>query len=349
MARTKKKDLNTIGKEGGKLIGGYEKIELKTKLSDHMRQLINMYPEDEKMNFYMAYMYFKYTSTLVYRLAEAYGVASPKYPPKELDPSLETFFQGYMESVKNLSTSRDTIPYASKVVTLDDATQLVTVQEDIELRNLSTVIPFKQANNIVMHNPKSIAIGKCACRLAMGINCEPMGKGLADEKGIECCFFIGDPWASIIDEENPRFRKCSQEEAVHVLKTCHEFGSVQMAYWRKELNRDFYCICNCCKCDCIPITGHNLSQGAIPVVAGSGYKAKVRLDACVGCGICIDTCNFLAMTLDEEAEKVIVDLKKCMGCGICKTKCPENAVTLVRDPTEFEPLDLKVLRAKYGH
>ena len=133
------------------------------------------------------------------------------------------------------------------------------------------------------------------------------------------------------------------------MNTCHEFGNVQLAFWRKELNRNFYSICNCCKCDCLGIIGHNLSQGAIPVVAGSGYKSKVNTDACSGCGICVDSCNFLAMTLDNETEKAVIDLKKCMGCGICETKCPENAVTLVRDPAELEPLDLEVIRKKYGH
>jgi ferredoxin len=176
-----------------------------------------------------------------------------------------------------------------------------------------------------------------------------MGSGLVDEKGIECCFWIGDPWASIAAEENPRFRKCSQEEALHVLKTCRDFGSVQMAYWRKELNRNLYGICNCCQCDCLGITAHNLFQGAIPVLAGSGYKSRVRLDVCNGCGLCISPCNFLAMTIDKEAEKAIVDPKKCMGCGVCKTKCPENAITLVRDPSEPEPVDLRALRKKYGH
>lgn len=349
MARAKKKDLNTGGKEGGKITSENRDTEAKAKISDRIKQLIELYPDDEKINFYLAYIYVKYTSPFTYRLAESYGLASPKYAAKELDPNIETFIQGYLETVKDKFTSRDTIPYASRVLTSHDATQLLTVEEDVDLRNLSTVIPFKQANSIIMHNPKSIAIGKCACRLARGINCEPMGKDLPDQRGIECCFWIGDPWAEIAAAENPRFRKCSQEEAVHVLKTCQEYGSVSMAFLRKELNRSFYGICNCCKCDCLGLTGHNLFGGAIPVVAGSGYKSKIRLDACNGCGICVDTCNFVAMTMDKETEKVIVDLKKCMGCGICKTKCPENAVTLVRDPSEPEPIDLKALRAKYGH
>jgi ferredoxin len=54
------------------------------------------------------------------------------------------------------------------------------------------------------------------------------------------------------------------------------------------------------------------------------------------------------MTVDAEAEKAVCDLAKCMGCGVCADSCPEEAITLTRDASELEPVDMRALRAKYG-
>ncbi len=317
------------------------------KLDPAIRRLLESYGVDEKMNFFVAYMYLRHHFNMVYRLAEFGGMATTSSPPPELDNTIEVFMQAYLDAVKMDVFNIETIPYAAKVVTLEDAVQLVTVKEPVDLRNLSNVVPYPQANNIILENGDAIAVGRCACRLARADYCEPMGAGLPEEQGVDCCFFIGDPWATVIAED-PKFRKCSQEEAVEIMRTCHEFGVPQLAYWRKELNRNFYSICNCCKCCCIGMLAHNAFAGAVPCVAPSGYKAVVDVEACNGCGNCEETCHFLAMQLDEEAEKAVLDPAKCMGCGVCVDHCPAEAVTLTRDPSALEPVDLKALRAKYG-
>lgn len=316
-------------------------------LQPSIKKLLDAYNLDEKNNFFVAYMYLKHHFNMVYRLSEFAGLATTATPPAELEETLEVFMQAYLESVRMDVFSRETIPYASKVVTLEDAKQLVTIKEPIDLRNLSNVIPFAQANSIILENPDAIALGRCACRLARADYCEPMGEGLPDEGGVDCCFFIGEPWVSVITED-PRFRRCSQDEAVHVLEKCHEFGVPQLAFWRKELNRNFYSICNCCKCCCIGMLAHNAFGGAVPCVVPSGYKVALNADACSGCGICEEHCNFLAMTVDEEAGKAVVDIGKCMGCGVCADLCPEGALKLTRDETELEPIDVAALRRKYG-
>jgi translation initiation factor RLI1 len=36
----------------------------------------------------------------------------------------------------------------------------------------------------------------------------------------------------------------------------------------------------------------------------------------------------------------------CMGCGICVSKCVNEAISLVREPSKGEPLEIEVLMAQ---
>jgi ferredoxin len=89
----------------------------------------------------------------------------------------------------------------------------------------------------------------------------------------------------------------------------------------------------------------NMFGGAIPILASSGYVAEIS-DECMGCGDCVSTCNFFAISMDENEQKAVVDLEKCMGCGVCEDKCSTGAISLRRDPSKGEPLDLAELLNK---
>lgn len=47
---------------------------------------------------------------------------------------------------------------------------------------------------------------------------------------------------------------------------------------------------------------------------------------CTGCGKCVSSCLYGAMTL--EAGKIALDAARCTGCGMCEAICPENALEL---------------------
>ena len=64
--------------------------------------------------------------------------------------------------------------YHGKVVPLDEAKNLVTIQEDIELRDLEHVIPYTKARDIVMINPERIVALDCPCRVAREDPCTPV-------------------------------------------------------------------------------------------------------------------------------------------------------------------------------
>jgi heterodisulfide reductase subunit A len=54
--------------------------------------------------------------------------------------------------------------------------------------------------------------------------------------------------------------------------------------------------------------------------------AEVDATACVGCGECILTCPYTAITRDGQ-EKAQVNPALCHGCGTCAATCPAGAIT----------------------
>ncbi|MGM0419000.1 MAG: ATP-binding protein [Thermodesulfobacteriota bacterium] len=55
----------------------------------------------------------------------------------------------------------------------------------------------------------------------------------------------------------------------------------------------------------------------------SGVKAEIDLDKCSQCGLCIERCEFEAISDD-----FVVNDIDCEGCGVCYEFCPEQAITL---------------------
>ena len=50
---------------------------------------------------------------------------------------------------------------------------------------------------------------------------------------------------------------------------------------------------------------------------------KIDLEKCKGCGLCVKSCAYQAITLNKYA---LIDTKACFGCGLCVTRCPFNAI-----------------------
>lgn len=51
--------------------------------------------------------------------------------------------------------------------------------------------------------------------------------------------------------------------------------------------------------------------------------AKVKVEDCVGCGLCEDACPSASIKVDEIA---IVDANTCTNCGTCADECPNDAI-----------------------
>lgn len=58
--------------------------------------------------------------------------------------------------------------------------------------------------------------------------------------------------------------------------------------------------------------------------------SKVDEDKCTGCGLCVISCLWEALTLSGtgKGKKAVTDAAECEGCGICVSICPQKAISM---------------------
>jgi Pyruvate/2-oxoacid:ferredoxin oxidoreductase delta subunit len=216
--------------------------------------------------------------------------------------------------------------YHGKAIPLATATKLVQIDEEIQIPDLEQVIPYKRARSIIMKNPERIVALDCPCRAAREHPCLPL----------DVCLIVGDPFASFVHEHIPeRSRWITRDEAVAILKAEDERGHVHHAFFKDAMLERFYAICNCCECCCGAMQAH---RHGVPMLCSSGYVAQVDSDLCMGCGDCTPYCQFGALQVVDDLNRVVYE--KCMGCGVCTSKCEHDALTLVRDEAKGVPLEI---------
>ncbi len=235
----------------------------------------------------------------------------------------------FFQQVTGLKKSNGGIGFANsyhgKVVTLESARQLVTVNKSITLPDLEKVVPYTRARDIVLKNPEQIVAMTCPCRSVREKPCEPL----------DVCLIVGEPFVSFAIEHHPdKTKRITQQQAITILEEESRRGHVAHAFFKDAMLDRFYAICNCCSCCCGAMQAQ---RNGTPMLAPSGYTCVVEQDLCISCGSCIDLCQFKALSLQDAAE---VDPANCMGCGVCVNSCPEKALSLVRDVEKGEPLEI---------
>jgi len=227
--------------------------------------------------------------------------------------------------------------YHAKVLRLDDARRFITINRNIEIRNLDQVLPYKHAKSIILNNPHNIAVYECPCRGTQRNPCKPT----------DVCLVVGDPFVDLLRMFQPfRSRRISPDEALRILQEEDDRGHVHTAWFKYTMLDRFYAICNCCSCCCLGMKF--MAQHNMKILLPSGYRAVVS-GACIGCGACSHYCQFNALEMmpfsdnGTEMKRCRVIREKCFGCGICESKCRRGAISLVLAPETGIPLNIEAL------
>ncbi len=251
-----------------------------------------------------------------YRLAKLFWPAA----------TLFSFLRKLFPQAKDISFA-DT--YHGKVVSLDGARQLVTVDKPVKILDLEQVIPYARARDIILYNPDHIVVLDCPCRTVRPNPCSPK----------DVCLIIGDPFASFVHEHHPgNSRPISDKEALEILEAEHKRGHVHHAFFKEAVLNRFYAICNCCSCCCGAMQA---MRNGTPMLASSGFVTRVDDEKCVHCGLCVSRCQFEALSIEDNT--IHFDESKCLGCGVCVDICKKEARSMEAVPERGIPLEIHKL------
>ena len=103
------------------------------------------------------------------------------------------------------------------------------------------------AHFLTLHEAKTIvdssdglALGPCTCR-AVFKNCD---------NPINTEIMVGLNRNIFMEERPHDYREITKQEAKDILEQCHQIGLIHTI---ARCKRDFYAICNCCSCCCVPL------------------------------------------------------------------------------------------------
>lgn len=237
-----------------------------------------------------------------------------------------TFGSGKTKENESPVTFADT--YHGKVVPLENARKLVTVNQRLELPDLEKVLPYKRARDLILENPDHIVVLECPCRSVRENPCLPL----------DVCLIVGEPFAGfILEHHEQKARAITRDEAIDILEAENKRGHVAHAFFKDAMLDRFYAICNCCSCCCGAMQAQ---RNGTPMLTSSGYVCKLDVEKCVKCGDCEPLCQFDAIDLNREYH---IDEGICMGCGVCVNACGHHALLLELDPARGEPLEIHKL------
>ena len=101
------------------------------------------------------------------------------------------------------------------------------------------LLTLDEANEIV-DCAEGLALGPCTCR-AVFKNCD---------NPVDVEIMVGPSRNTFVEERPHEYREITKQEARDILEQCHQRGLIHTII---KCRQDFYAICNCCSCCCVPL------------------------------------------------------------------------------------------------
>jgi len=189
------------------------------------------------------------------------------------------------------------------------------------VRNDMAVEPYESATTII-ENANAWGVVDCICRVQKKLIGDPC------EHPIDVCMIFNER-PGVFDGSDV-VKALTKDEAYATLKRAADAGLVH-SISNSQDGHEY--ICNCCTCSCGVLRGI-ANVGIANSIARSSFINTVDEDLCAGCELCIDYCQFDALSLRPEDPFIQINQTNCVGCGVCVPHCPDEALRMVRRPED---------------
>jgi ferredoxin len=196
------------------------------------------------------------------------------------------------------------------------------------------VLDHERASQVVAE-AAHIGIGLCYCRHKM----EHLGR--ACDAPMSICMTFNNTADSLI--RHGVARRVDAAECRDLLDQARDCGLVQFG---ENVRQRVNFICNCCGCCCEALIAAR-RFGHLHPVHTTNFIPELPVDACTGCGKCVEACPVEALTLASandparpKRKRARLDTDICLGCGVCVPACPERGLKLTSRPERvITPVD----------
>jgi ferredoxin len=196
------------------------------------------------------------------------------------------------------------------------------------------VLDHERASQVVAE-AAHIGIGLCYCRHKM----EHLGR--ACDAPMSICMTFNNTADSLI--RHGVARRVDAAECRDLLDQARDCGLVQFG---ENVRQRVNFICNCCGCCCEALIAAR-RFGHLHPVHTTSFIPELPVDACTGCGKCVEACPVEALTLASandparpKRKRATLDTDICLGCGVCVPACPEHGLALRARPERvITPVD----------
>lgn len=189
--------------------------------------------------------------------------------------------------------------------------RVVPVNTAIETKK--SIASYDRARELVKGQDRIVEL-PCICRKRK----RELGQGC--DHTTDNCIIIGLVAQYYID--NNIGRRITEQEALRLLDIAEEEGLVLEPANMKES----FSICCCCPCCCEVLGALKMYDSPAEQVYSS-FQASIDAAICTSCETCIERCPMDAIIDDNGSMRV--NLKRCIGCGLCISTCESGAASLV--------------------
>ena len=265
-----------------------------------------------------------------------YTFSNAKIYPDDKLKRLAKLFDNYLNRhlIPTMSSSKYPFP---RILPSKTSEKLIEVNEDLGIVS-QKILPFEEVEELISQYT-AFSVMPCSCRTKaehLGYtNTMPIDVCMSFDMGAE--FFIA----------NGIGKRLTKEEALDLLIKCEKKGLVHSTL--NSQKPEF--ICNCDKEHC-GILKSMTKFHRIGGFALSNFRAKIDESIkCNECYRCVDICPTHAIYSSiEEGGKFVPELKLdlCIGCGVCSSNCSVNRILLEKVENKVPEVSMPDAYRRYG-
>ncbi len=219
--------------------------------------------------------------------------------------------------------------------------QMRTVPISRSLKPDSNVATYDDMRRYIMEYDDIMVVQNCICRQSMDV----LDKHCSHSDVRETCLAFGDSARFIFGKGLGR--KVDREEMLQILGRAEDAGFVL----QPENSKKPTYMCCCCKDCCHVLYGLKLYPRPADHIH-SNYFSVIDSNLCNGCRKCEKKCPMEAITVADK--KAGVNLDRCIGCGICVGTCNTAAAsldkkkTIEKTPGSHDALYMTIMKNRFG-